>query len=144
MTSCRDVMTEDPVYCFPTDSVVRAAQLMNREDVGLIPVVTDDDARRLVGVVTDRDLAIRLVAESLSPAPTTVDMVMTASPVTCRPDDNLDTLLNRMKEFQLRRIPIVDERDRLVGIVAQADVALRTNETEETAEVVAEISRPAM
>lgn len=139
---CRDVMTSNPTYCMPGDLSVRAAQLMQREDVGLIPVVNDEALKPLVGVVTDRDLALRVVALNRHPSQTTVDTVMSAEPITCHPDDDLDLALDRMKEFQVRRIPIVDERGSLVGIVAQADVALRTNETAETAEVVAEISRP--
>lgn len=139
---CRDVMTENPTSCMPGDLVVRAAQLMQREDVGLIPVVTDTNDKRLLGVVTDRDLALRVVAQNRHPSQTTVDTVMSAEPVTCQPDDNLDLALDHMKEFQVRRIPIVDANGSLVGIVAQADVALRQKETEETAEVVAEISRP--
>lgn len=142
MKRCRDVMTDNPTHCLPGDLSVRAAQLMQREDVGLIPVVFDDETRRLVGVVTDRDLALRVVAQNRHPSQTTVDAVMSAEPVTCHPDDDLALALDRMKEFQVRRIPIVDERGALVGIVAQADVALRTDEAEETAEVVAEISRP--
>jgi CBS domain-containing protein len=139
---CRDVMTENPTYCMPGDLSVRAAQLMQREDVGLIPVVTDDHSRQLVGVVTDRDLALRVVAQNRHPSQTTVDTVMSAEPVTCHPEDDLTLAMDRMKEFQVRRIPIVDDEGMLVGIVAQADVALRTEESEETAEVVAEISRP--
>jgi CBS domain-containing protein len=126
----------------PGDLSVKAAQLMQREDVGLIPVVTDEASRRLVGVVTDRDLALRVVAQNRHPSQTTVDSVMSPEPITCHPDDNLEMALDRMKEFQVRRIPIVDARGSLVGILAQADIALRTDETEETAEVVAEISRP--
>jgi CBS domain-containing protein len=142
MQKCRDVMTQNPTVCMPGDLSVRAAQLMQREDVGLIPVVNDEDMKPLVGVVTDRDLALRVVAQNRHPSQTTVEAVMSAEPITCHPDDDISLAMDRMKEFQVRRIPIVDERGSLVGIVAQADVALRTEESEETAEVVAEISKP--
>ncbi len=141
MKRLHEVMTSDPVTCKPGDTVVHAAGLMEREDVGLIPVVANG-GKRLVGVVTDRDVALRVVAEERSPSQTPVSAVMSADPITCRPADGLDAALERMKEYQLRRIPIVDEQGQLVGIVSQADIALRTSETRETAEVVAEISRP--
>ena len=142
MPRCSEVMTEDPTYCLPSDTVIRAAQLMRREDVGLIPVVNNGEGRQLIGVITDRDIVMRVVAENGNLSETAVQTVMSSDPITCHPSDELEAALDRMKQYQVRRIPIVDEGGGLVGIVSQADVALRIEQTEETGEVVAEISQP--
>src|SRR2546423_8007454 len=118
-----EVMTKDPSCCLPTDTVFEAAQLMKSEDVGPIPVVGDKQARKLEGIVTDRDLALKVVAKGLDPKTTKVRDVMTTDVVTCRPDDDANQALELMEQHQVRRIPIVDDNKSLVGIIAQADVA---------------------
>jgi CBS domain-containing protein len=140
MKKVREIMTKDPVCCTPQDSVREAAQLMKREDVGPVPVVKDLRTKKLVGIVTDRDLALKVLAEGLDPNNTRVEEIMTRSPVTCREDDDLESCLNGMEKSQIRRMPIVDREDRIVGIIAQADVATRGGEPEKTAELVEEIS----
>src|SRR6185503_9750716 len=122
---CSEVMTKDPSFCVPTDTVFEAAQLMKKENVGPIPIVKDKDSKRLEGIVTDRDLALKVVAEGLDPKATKVQDVMTTAVISCRPDDNANEVIALMEEHQVRRIPIVDESDRLVGIIAQADIATR-------------------
>ena len=139
---CADVMTKDPVCCRPADTAARAAQLMRESDVGPIPVVENEETKRLVGIVTDRDLALKVVAEGRDPNAVKVDEVMTREPVTCRAEDELQKAVGLMAERQLRRIPVVDEGGRIVGIIAQADVATRTDAPEKTAGVVEEISKP--
>src|SRR5205085_3263697 len=138
---CSEIMTKDPACCLPTDTVDKAAQLMKTEDVGPIPVVTDHQTKRLVGIVTDRDLALKVVAEALDARSTTVEEVMTTGVVSCRADDDLETALAAMEGHQVRRIPVVDDNDQIVGIIAQADVATRINQPKKTAEVVEEISK---
>lgn len=138
-----EVMTKDPSCCVASDTAFDAAQLMKSENVGSIPVVKDNDTRKLEGIVTDRDLALKVVAAGLDPKNANVGDVMTTSVITCRPDANVDEVIELMEEHQVRRIPIVDENDRLVGIIAQADIATRIEEPNRTAEVVESISQAA-
>lgn len=140
MKKCSDVMTRDVVYCSPQDTLMEVAQLMKREDIGPVLIVDNDDSRTLVGIVTDRDIVIKAIAEGQDPRTTRVEDVMSKKLVTCRPDDDLDVAMNAMAQFQLRRIPVVGENMRLEGIISQADVATRADEPEKTAEVVKEIS----
>jgi CBS domain-containing protein len=133
----RDVMTESPRSVEPGESVVEAARLMRDGDVGSLPVLEEG---RLVGVITDRDLAIRVVAEAMSPERVTVSDVASREPVTAAPGDDLDEALRLMARHQVRRLPIVED-ERLVGILAQADVALAEKE-KKTGEVVEAISEP--
>ena len=142
MPKCSEVMTADPACCLTTDTVQQAAQLMKSEDVGPIPVVENEQSKMLAGIITDRDLAIKVVAEGKTPDNVLVQDVMTPDPVTCRPEDNLQYALDAMAANQVRRIPVVDENNCIVGIIAQADVATRIEEPEQVAEVVEEISQP--
>jgi len=139
---CIDVMTKNPVCCTATDSVIKAAQMMQQEDVGSLPVVESGDDKKLIGIVTDRDMALRVVGANRMSANTTVQDVMTGNPLTCYPGDDLDETLDMMARHQIRRVPVVDTLGRVVGIIAQADVALRTDNEHKTAEVIEEISRP--
>src|SRR5688572_767191 len=142
MKKCSDIMTKDLVYSHPTDTVDDVAKLMKKEDIGPVLIVEKgDQGKRLVGIVTDRDLAIKVVGEGRDPKKTKVKDVMTTKVVTCRADDDVQNAMNAMAQYQLRRIPVVDEYGMLVGIISQADVATRVNEPEETAEVVKEISK---
>ena len=141
MKKCYEVMTKDPVYCLPNDSVAKAAELMKSENIGSIPVIENRQSQRLVGIVTDRDLALKIVAGALDARSTTVETVMTHKVVTCRADDDLQKALDAMADHQLRRIPVVDNDDKIVGIIAQADVATRVDEPEKTGEMVKDISQ---
>ena len=114
---------------------------MQSENVGSIPVVENEQTRKLVGIVTDRDLALKVVAKALDARTTKVGAVMSRKVVTCRADDAVEKALEAMAEHQLRRIPIVDNDYRIVGIIAQADVATRVNQPAKTAEMVKEISQ---
>jgi len=134
-------MTSKPVCCLPDDVVARAAKLMKVGNVGSIPVIEDEKSMKLVGIVTDRDLAMHIVAEGRDPKSTKVGAVMTGNVVTCLADDDLHKALDAMASHQLRRIPVVDGASKLVGIIAQADVATRAGQPEKTAEVVKEISQ---
>lgn len=143
MKTCRDVMTPDPVCCLGTDTVDKAAKIMKMEDVGSVPVIDQERTRTLIGIVTDRDLAIHVVAEGLDPRTIRVEDVMTRDPVRCKLDEDVEEALDAMKDYQIRRIPVVDEQNRIVGIISQADVATRLKDSDETAEVVEEISESA-
>ena len=141
MKKCSDVMTKQLVCCVPGDMVSTAAQLMETEDIGPILIVEDKQSNKLVGIVTDRDLALKVVGEGLDPQNTKVEDVMSRDVVTCHADDDVEKALDSMQEHQLRRIPVVDDHDILVGIISQADVATRVNDPEKTGEVVKEISQ---
>jgi CBS domain-containing protein len=140
--TCAEVMTSDPKCCIPGDPVSRVAKIMKIEDVGSIPVCSSRGSHRLVGIVTDRDLALQVVAEERNPADTKVEDVMSDNPVTCRMDEDVEIALGRMEAKRIRRIPVVDDDGELIGIIAQADVATRIDNAEKTAEVVSEISQP--
>jgi CBS domain-containing protein len=135
-TSIKEVMTRDVRACEPNATVVEAAKVMAQEDVGPVPLVEDG---RLVGIVTDRDVVVRVVAEGRDPNATAVKEIASTNLVTVSPDDDLDEALSLLAEHQVRRLPVV-EGDRLVGIVAQADIA-RLGKDKKTGEVVEEISR---
>jgi len=141
MKKCSEVMTGKPVSCVPDDVVARAAKLMKVGNIGSIPVVENEKSLKLVGIVTDRDLALHIVAEGRDPKSTHVAAVMTGNVVTCLPDDDLQKALDAMAKHQLRRIPVVDSESRLLGIISQADVATRVDQPEKTAQVVKEISQ---
>ena len=133
----RGVMTSNPRTVEADKPVADAAKLMRDEDVGLAPVVEGD---RLVGTLTDRDIAIRVVAEGKDPASTTVREVASTEVVTVKPEQDLDEALRLMAEHQVRRVPVVEEDGRLIGVVAQADVARQSDE-QQTGELVGEISQ---
>ena len=141
MKKCNEVMTKNLVCCLPNDSVAKAAELMKSENIGSIPVIEDEQTKKLVGIVTDRDLALKIVAEGRDATSTKVEAVMTHKVVTCRADDDLQKALDAMAEHQLRRIPVVDDDNKILGIIAQADVATRVDQPEKTAEMVKEISQ---
>jgi CBS domain-containing protein len=141
MKKCDAVMTKDPVCCLPSDMVAEVARLMKRENIGPIPVIENEETRKLVGIVTDRDLALKIVAEGRDAKFTKVETVMTRKVVTCRADDDLQIALDAMSKHQLRRIPIVDTDNKILGIISQADVATRIDQPEKTAEMVKEISQ---
>lgn len=140
--TCQDVMTVEPVCCVPNDGVAEVARVMRAEDVGSVPVVDDRANRRLIGMLTDRDLAIRVIAEGRDPDDTSVRDVMSMNPVACHSSDVYQEALRAMGEHQLRRIPVVDGDGRLAGIIAQADVATRLAEPSTTGAVVEAISEP--
>lgn len=140
---CADVMTREPACCELGDTAAGAARIMKTEDVGAVPVCMNAQTRKLVGIVTDRDIALYVVAKGRDPNHTQVASVMTRNPFTCRPEDDLQTALNVMESRQVRRVPVVDDDGQLVGIIAQADVATRTRAAAKKAEMVEQISKPA-
>jgi CBS domain-containing protein len=133
----RELMTANPCSIDADKSVSYAAKMMKDEDVGLAPIVEGD---KLVGTVTDRDIAIRVVAEGKDPESTTVREIASTQLVTIDPQQSLDEALRLMAQHQVRRLPVVEEDGRLVGVVAQADVA-REGEDSKTGQVVEQISQ---
>ena len=133
----RDLMTRGPRTIDTAGSAVDAARMMRDEDVGLIPIVESD---HLVGTVTDRDIAVRLVAEGKSPEKTRVADIASRELVTIDPDQDVDEALRLMAKHQVRRLPVVEEDGKLVGIFAQADIAKHVSAVQ-TGDVVEKISK---
>ena len=131
----REAMTASPRSIESGESVVQAARLMASEDVGSLPVV---EAGELVGMVTDRDLVVQVLAKDLDATKVVVSEVATENPIVASPEEPLDSALQRMAQEQVRRLPVVED-GRLVGILAQADVA-RTAKPAETGQMVEDIS----
>ncbi len=142
MKTCAEVMTKDPAFCLTGDTVDKAAKLMKQEDVGAIPIVDTPQSKMLLGIVTDRDLALNVVAEGRDSHSVKIEEVMTRNPVTCREGDDVNNAMEAMADHQIRRIPVVDQHNRMVGIISQADLATRVDKPQKTAEVLEEISQP--
>jgi CBS domain-containing protein len=134
----RDVMTPEPACCSPTTTLDEVAKLMAHNDCGEIPVVGPSD--QIVGVITDRDIVCRVVAEGKNPTAYTAESCMSGSVVTVRADMPLEQVVNTMEAHQIRRVPVVDEKDSCIGIISQADVS-RAAGSRDVAELVREVSR---
>ena len=137
----REIMTKDPRTVTPDTGLQEVARLMQSEDVGIIPVV-EAGGRNLLGVVTDRDIALRVVAEGKDATSTKVSDVMSKGVRTAKESDSVDDVMDLMGKEQLRRIPIVDDRGTLVGIVAQADVVREAKSDKKAERTVEKISEP--
>src|SRR5205085_12572570 len=121
----QEIMTKDPSCVTPEATVREAAQVMKRDEVGVVPVVNGKAEKRLVGIVTDRDIAIRCVAEGKDGSCRVRDAMSSREIATCSPQHNVDDAMKTMSNEKIRRIPVVDERGSLVGIVSQADLLIR-------------------
>lgn len=139
--SVREVMTPNPACCTPGTGLSQVARMMVDSDCGAIPVVESESSRKLVGVVTDRDIVCRTVAEKKNPLDLTAESCMSTSVVTTTPDASIHQCCQKMEEHQIRRIPVVDQDGACCGVVAQADVAAKAPR-DETGEVVQEVSQP--
>jgi CBS domain-containing protein len=118
-----ELMTKNPACVTPQSTAQEAASLMEREDVGSLPVVESRESMRLVGIVTDRDLALRILGRGAAGSEP-VSTVMSSGSLACvHPEDDLDKVETLMSERQVRRIPVVDENNQIVGVIAQADLA---------------------
>jgi CBS domain-containing protein len=137
-TKVREVMTARPRSVTPQTHLNDVAQLMEADDVGAIPVVEGD---RLVGIITDRDIVVRAIAKGKDPRGMPASEVSSREMVTVDPEDDLSDALKLMAQYQVRRLAVVEEGDRLVGVVSQADVALHTKE-KNSGELLEDISQP--
>ena len=136
-TKVREVMTDNPRCVTPETLVSEAARLMRSEDVGSLPIL---EGEKVTGVITDRDIVIRAVAEEKDPRGMPVREVASRELVTIRPDEDLSEALKLMASYQVRRLPVVDEDNTLVGVLAQADIAMEGKE-KDFAHMVEDISR---
>jgi len=139
----KEIMTRDPQCCTPNDTLQIAARLMADFDCGCVPVLERTDRNRLVGVLTDRDIAVRGVARGKTPD-SKVNDVMSPAPAFCSPEDDVDVVERIMIEKQVRRVPVVSADGRVVGIIAQADLAREDGATSdrEVGQIVEKISEP--
>ena len=135
-----DIMTRNPVCCTPDSGLRDVAQMMVDCDCGCIPVVDSKDTKMPIGMITDRDITCRVVAQGRNPLDLTAREAMTSTVVSVTPDTSLEECLDLMEESQVRRIAVVDDDGKICGIVAQADVA-RNADDQRTAEVVQEVSK---
>ena len=140
MKKCSDVMTKDVVTGTRENTIVEVARLMKTEDIGPVLIVDNEQSKTLVGIVTDRDIVVKVIAATRDVNATRVGDVMSKKLVTCRADDDVDVAMKAMAQYQLRRIPVVGENMKLLGIISQADVATRVDAPEKTGEIVKEIS----
>src|SRR5438094_9386965 len=122
----REIMSRDPACCVLSDSAQMVAKILCDRNIGSMPVVADQQSRKLVGMITDRDLCCSLIAQGMNPKTTLIEKFITLAPFTCRDGENVETCERLMQEHQVRRIPIVDAEDRVIGIVSQADLTLGT------------------
>jgi CBS domain-containing protein len=137
MTTVSELMTRHPITVGPHDTVQRAAQLMDELNVGSLPVCQGD---RLLGIVTDRDITVRATAAGLDPASTEVDLVMSDRVRCCSQQQTTSEVLRQMSSVQIRRLPVLDAQDRLVGIISLGDIAAR--QPEGVQETLRRISTP--
>ena len=134
-----EIMTKDPACCFDTTSLAEVAKLMAEHDCGSIPVVDDGENKKPIGTITDRDITLRAVAHNKNPLNMVAGEIMTDHPVTVSEDASFEEACEAMEKNQIRRILVVDKNGRCVGMLSQADVALKAGE-HQTAELVKDVS----
>ena len=138
----RDLMSKKPACATPEMGLSQIAKMMAEFNVGAIPVVENQDSKKLVGVVTDRDIATRAVAREKNPLQMKARDIMSTPVITVQQDDDVQDVARMMEKNMVRRLPVVNENGEVSGMVAQADIALKASD-ETTAEIVQAISKPA-
>lgn len=139
-TTVRNIMTRDFELILPETSLQEAAALMEKRNIGMLPVI---DTEQVVGTITDRDICIRGVAYGADPIRKQVRDIMTTDITTCHEDDSLEHVVDLMEQQQLRRILVLNDQDKLVGVCALADIATHTESVPYASELLIEVSRPA-
>lgn len=138
----KEIMTENPAHATPDTSLQAIAQLMVENDCGCIPIIEGGDAKSPIGMITDRDIVVRSVAENQNPLDLQAGDIMTGGIVTVTPETSVEECCNLMETKQIRRVAVVDKNGALCGMVAQADIAINAS-NDKTAEVVQEVSKAA-
>ena len=139
----QDIMAKNPRCVTPRTTVQEAARLMKSEDVGALPVISDDSSRKLIGIITDRDITIRVVAEGRNVERCVVEEVMSKSSLaTAKTNDSIEDVMKVMGKEQVRRIPIVNENNEVVGVVSQADVVRKADSDVRAERTIEKISEP--
>ena len=138
----RDLMTKNPECVTREDTLQRAASIMRDSDIGAIPVVSDNGSKKLVGIVTDRDIAIRHVAEGHTGDHTVGEVMSSGHVASAREDDDVNRVMELMREHKVRRIPVVGSNEEVIGMIAQADLARDARDESEVERTVEKISEP--
>ena len=138
----QDIMSKNPTCVTPDTTLADAARLMKTENIGVLPVVESDSSKRLVGVLTDRDIAVRAVADGRDGATTSVGHIMSSDVRTSTVTDSVKDVMDLMGREQVRRVPVIDERGTLVGIISQADIVLEAKDDKRAEKTVEQISQP--
>ena len=139
-----ELMTPNPEFCTLDDTIVDCARIMAQKDVGIVPICESRDTRRVIGLVTDRDIVVRCIAEGRDVNTCRLDDIMTqANLVTAREDEDVEAIESKMKDRQVRRVLVVDEYNALAGVVATADLA-RSVDQQAVGETLESISEPAI
>ena len=136
----KEIMTKSPACCTSDSSLQEVAKMMVDNDCGCIPVVEDNNHKRPIGVVTDRDITVRTVAKGSNPLNMTAKSVMTKNVFTVTPDTSVEECVDLMEKHQVRRVPVVDENGNCIGMVAQADIAIKAKDSE-AEDMVEEVSK---
>lgn len=137
----REIMSPDPACCVLSDSAQAVAKILCDRNIGSMPVIANQQSKKLVGMITDRDLCCSVIAKGMDPKTTQIEKLLTLAPFSCREGENVEACERLMQEHQVRRIPVVDAEDCVIGIISQADLALR-DKAERVSKTVAEISKP--
>ena len=137
----KELMTKKPACATPEMELTKVAKMMKEHNVGAIPVVENKDSMKVVGVVTDRDIATRAIAEGKNPLQMKAQEIMSTPVVTVNEDDDIQDVARMMEKNKVRRIPVVDQQGNIRGMVAQADIALKGSD-QITASVVESVSKP--
>lgn len=140
MLQVEKIMTKNPVCCSRYMRIDQVAGLMVQNDCGEIPVVENDKSKKLIGVITDRDIVTRSVARGINPLELSAEDCMTSDPVTVKRDVDIERVCHLMEEHQVRRVPVVDEQGSVIGIVSQADIATSVDE-KEIAHLIRDVSQ---
>lgn len=138
---CSELMSHGTKWAYPDNSAKKAAQIMKEQNCGAIPVV--DKNMHLQGILTDRDIALFVVLQGKNAEKTTLQEFMNKDVISCYEDEDLDTLINKMKQYQIRRIPITDRKNKLKGMISLGDIAVKApKEEQKTFEAIEKISEP--
>lgn len=138
MVKAKDIMTPNPTCCKVTDSVLDAVRVMKNEDCGIVPIT--DESGQCVGLVTDRDICLKVILERKDPQSTILRDVMTSNVITCNPEDSLEDIIPKMQKYMIRRILVTDESGKRVGIISEADIALKVRDKSKVADLVEAVS----
>ncbi|HEY9685905.1 MAG TPA: CBS domain-containing protein [Coleofasciculaceae cyanobacterium] len=138
MQKASELMTQNPHCCLPESTVMEAVEVMAGEDCGAVPVI--DHEGHCVGMITDRDVCLRVVSRHLDPEKTRLQAVMTHGPITCNLDEPMDSVVRKMEQRMVRRIPVVDQNNLCVGIISEADIATKEEDRTIVSEFVEVVS----
>jgi CBS domain-containing protein len=133
MPQARDIMTPNPMTCQETDTVYDAVRIMKSADSGVVPIVDQNQA--CIGVITDRDICMQVILNNMDPRSTMLADIMSRDLLTCRPDEDLNRILDQMEQRQVKRIIVTDQNNRCVGIISEADIAQRVGDQHKVGEL---------